>query len=141
MSFDKSIRHAVYGELVHTETDAQGIEYQLYVTQDETPVKGNVLASGDDAKDRRAEDDVLARLDAGEVWAWASVTCRAVAHGSGKDCIYDGRDHLGGSSYKDLAEFIAPGGYWEDMKNTAKDELLRVLADAVETAERLGVTK
>ena len=44
--------------------------YTIEVTaaQDDIPVRGNAMASGDDATDRECEDDILTRLDSGDVW-------------------------------------------------------------------------
>jgi hypothetical protein len=108
----------------HKETDTQGITYALYVEQDHIPVRGNVSASGDDEEDRQIEEDVLARLNRGDTWAWANVTCEASLSG------YTGYDYLGACSYENTEEFIAPGGYWEDMKSNAREELFANLKRA-----------
>jgi hypothetical protein len=108
-----------YGSLMHTEMDSQGITYELFVDYDELQVRGNAMASDDDDEDKAVEDEIIERLESGDVWAWAAVTCRA----SYKGLI--GQDHLGACSYKDTEDFIAPGGYWDDMKSEAKTDLLR----------------
>ena len=35
-----------HGMLVHTETDERGIEYRLFIQQDESEVRGNAPVSG-----------------------------------------------------------------------------------------------
>jgi len=57
----------------------------------------------------------------GNRWAWCCVRVRAEAGG------LTGEDYFGRCSYASEADFKAEGGYWEDMKQTAKDSLLRKL--------------
>ena len=96
------------------------INYRIEVEPEHEPVRGNALASGDDAADREYEDEILARLDAGDVWAWAAVTVIAEVDG------FEGRDRLGCCSYASEAHFRSPGGYFDDMKIAARDALIRV---------------
>lgn len=70
------------------------IDFKLIVEQDDMPVRGNALASGDDELDRKTEQEIIDRLDNGDVWAWAQVSIRASWAG------FRGDDHLGGCSYK-----------------------------------------
>ena len=94
------------------------VVFTLDVEQDECcDVRGNAMVSGDDDADKAVEDAILARLDDGDVWAWASVCVKATWGG------FTGTDYLGGCSYKDEADFTAPGGYYEDMKAAALDDL------------------
>ena len=97
-----------------TETD---VVFKLRAEFDDLPVRGNAMASGDDAFDREVEDGVLARLDAGDVWAWASVEVTAEWEG------VTGRDYLGACSYASEDDFCASGGYFEDMKAGALADL------------------
>jgi hypothetical protein len=93
---------------------------RIIATQDDTRVRGNALASGDEEEDRRYEDMILERLDAGDVWAWAQVEVQA--------SLPDGRTgsaYLGGCSYDDENNF-KEGGYYEDL-----------IAEALIDAERL----
>lgn len=96
-------------------------EVELIARQDDMPVRGNALASGDDAEDKRCEDEILARLDRGDVWAWALVEVRASWEG------WKASDFLGACSYESEAEFRADE-YFADMRETA----LRALADTLE---------
>ena len=93
---------------------------RIIATQDDTRVRGNALASGDEEEDRRYEDMILERLNAGDVWAWAQVEVQA--------SLPDGRTgsaYLGGCSYDDENNF-KEGGYYEDL-----------IAEALINAERL----
>ena len=96
-------------------------EVELRARQDDIPVRGNALASGDDAEDKACEDAILERLDRGDEWAWALVEVRASFEG------WKASDFLGACSYASEAEFRADA-YFADMRETA----LRALADAME---------
>jgi hypothetical protein len=106
---------------------------------EDIPVRGNALASGDDAEDKACEDEILARLDSGDPWAWccvkvtATLECKApqyeVGHTSKGPCYrmptdvsLVGVDYLGGCSYRDEADF-REGGYFDDMKDAALEHL------------------
>src|SRR5688572_13886675 len=92
--------------------DDNDLIYNLEADFDDIPVRGNALAFGDDAEDKRCEDEIIERLESGDVWAWASVkvTC---CH---KDLPeIEGVDYLGGCSYLDESDFKQPGGYYDDM--------------------------
>jgi hypothetical protein len=66
-----------------TEAD---VEFTVRVEQDDTPVRGNAMASGDDAADRECEDEILSRLEAGNVEAWCVLTVEdPVAYARGYD--------------------------------------------------------
>lgn len=96
-------------------------EIEIEVRQDDTDLRGNVLASGDDEEDRKAEQEVARRLDAGDVWAWALV--RVVAKFDG----FEGDDYLGGCNYASEEDFRTPGGYFDDMRRTAVEALAQAL--------------
>lgn len=106
------------------------ITFKLRVEQDDTPVRSNAMASGDDAADKAYENRILRRLDAGDVWAWAWVEVTAECEG------FTGSDGLGGCTYKDEADFRRPGGYYDDMKRVALDNLRAALKDAVERGNK-----
>jgi hypothetical protein len=91
-------------------------DIRLIATQDDAPVRGNALASGNEEEDRRYEDMILERLDNGDVWAWADVEVQAT--------LPDGRTgsaYLGGCSYDDENNF-KEGGYYEDMVLSAVED-------------------
>lgn len=121
-------------ELVHTEVE-NGITYKLSIEQDDTRVRGNALASGNNAEDKAYEDEIIARLDNGDTWAWANANVEASIELAG--ATFRGDDWLGANSYKDTAEFITPGGYYDDMKKVAYDALIETLKDADKRADAI----
>ena len=97
------------------------------------PVAGNAIASGDDAFDRQIEDEILARLEQGDIWAWAAVTV-TVSWGP-----FSASDHLGCCSYAAEGDFRQSGGYFDDMVDQALEELNTIILDAyrqLKTRER-----
>lgn len=105
----------------------EDVEFILEVEQDDTPVRGNALASGDESIDKACEDEILERLARGDVWAWAHVTVKARVRDD--DDVGNlarrivGRDDLSGCSYKSEAEFKTDDVYG-DMKAQAFDDLV-----------------
>jgi len=97
----------------------------LTVTAQEadSPIEGNVLASGDDEEDRRAEDEVRSSLEF-TVWAWATVTVTAELAG------FKGRDYLGACSYASEDAFRVDGDYIDMI-----DFALGSLADEIISAK------
>lgn len=102
----------------------------IHAEQDDCPVRGNAMASGDDDDDRACEDVILARLDKGDLWAWASVTVRAELD------EFTGENHLGGCSYLHEEDFRQQGGYFEQMQEEARTDLACALERAWETLTR-----
>lgn len=98
------------------------VEYILEAKRDTWPVRGNALASGDDATDKEVEDAILERLYSGDVWAWASVAVHAVLLDEDGGEVARGSDYLGGCSYADENDFKADG-YYTDMCNAALRDL------------------
>ena len=94
-------------------------EVTIHVTaiQELVPIVGNVSVSGDESFDREVEDNILCRVQQGDVWAWATVTVTVDWEGQ------QASDHLGCCSYADEADFQQPGGYFDDMVDTALDTL------------------
>jgi hypothetical protein len=82
---------------------------RINATQDDLPVRGNCIATEDKEFDKKVEDEILERLDNGDVWAWADVEVQAT--------LPDGRTgsaYLGGCCYEDEKDF-KQGGYYEGM--------------------------
>lgn len=105
------------------------VVFRVDVEQDDTPVRGNALASGDEAEDRACENEIERRLDRGDVWAWACVT--VVAEWGG----FRGTASIGGCSYADEADFKSDA-YYLDLRDEALDDLNATIAD---THKRLSV--
>lgn len=97
--------------------------YTLEATQDDMAVRGNAIVSGDDAEDKKVEDQILDRLNHGDVWAWASVKVSASWNG------FEGTDYLGACSYANETDFKQPGGYYDDMKAAALQDLKVLLRE------------
>lgn len=113
------------------------VTYSIAVAYEDTPVRGSVIASGDDAADREVEDELIVRLDSGDVWAWFHVRVEARAFG------FVGADTLGCCSYKDRADFLASEeqGYLSDLIAGARasldDAMLRARV-SLDEAEKAG---
>lgn len=76
-------------------------------------------------------------------WGWCQVEVRCVVRVGNNS--YQGTDHLSGCSYTSEAEFTQPGGYFEDMKKEAFEDLLSMLRCEVirgrEAARALGINE
>lgn len=97
-------------------------EISIHVQQDDTPISGNLIASGDDDYDRQVEDYVMNQLEGGNVWAWAAVTVTAEFMGVTASA------YLGGCSYENEEDFKACE-YYRDMVREATNELADKIAD------------
>ena len=99
------------------------IRYTIECLPEDCPIKGNAMASGDDAYDLATEEEILAQLDNGNPWAWCCVRVKAIAG----DVF--GEDYLGCCSYTSEEDFQR-GGYFESMKEQARADLERKLESA-----------
>lgn len=84
-------------------SNALKAQYKVEMLDEDVPVRGNASASGDDAFDKRVEDEIIARLEAGDMSAWfcAKVTAYVelpcpILHGVH---TLAGVDYLGCCSY------------------------------------------
>ena len=105
------------------------VEFNVEADQDYTDVRGNAMASGDGEYDHKVEDSVLADLDDGNVWAWASVKVSASIDGI--ECA----DYLGCCNYKNEADFLKDV-YYLDMKSEALSELRIEVEGSMRAIER-----
>jgi hypothetical protein len=105
----------------------EDVQWMVDATQDDASVRGNALASGDDAEDKACEDAILARLDAGDAWAWASVRVTGTYRG------LKAHDYLGCCCYEDEADFRENSGYFQDMQSNVLAELQAMVEDIVES--------
>ena len=71
-------------------------------------VRGNALASGDDELDKEVEDEIISRVESGDIFAWFTAK---VTVSDGKN---EATDYLGCCSYRDADDFRM-GGYYLDM--------------------------
>ena len=91
--------------------------FEINIELDDTPVRGNALASGDASYDKLAEDEIIARLDLGDVWAWCVVTVKAT-YGD-----HEGTATLGACSYESREMFEACD-YFKSLKDDALEDLI-----------------
>lgn len=98
-----------------TKFDESEVEYTIDAVMDDLQVRGNAIATGNDADDKACEDQIILRLNQGDIWAWASVKVTARWNG------LEGIDYLGGCSYRDEKDFKQPGGYYSDMKAEGRE--------------------
>lgn len=115
------------------------ITFHIEAEVDDISIRGNAMVSGDDALDKQVEDEILARLDSGDVWAWACVKVVASCEG------FEGCDYLGDCSYKDEDDFRENSGHYEDMCHAATLDLIGKLRakvaegnDAADLLKALG---
>lgn len=106
------------------------IEFTIIIHPEDTPVRGNAMASGDDAFDREVEDAIIADLDSGNEWAWCTVEVRASL---ADDPDVNASDFLGACSFRDESDF-RNSGYFEDMRKEAADLLAQRIARIVAAA-------
>jgi hypothetical protein len=104
--------------------DESKIEFRLEIFPEEIAIEGN--ASAIDAEtDAETEQWIRDQLESGNDWAWCTVKVTATYPG----LPFKGVDYLGGCSYTSEESFKTPGGYWQDMKDTATADLLRQIED------------
>ena len=110
------------------------VSIYIHVEQDQTPIIGNALASGDEKVDREYEHELAKRLvQDGDVWAWASITVNA------HWCGFTGRDSLGCCTYKDEEDFKQHSEYYEDMVEVALRDLNDQISDKWEILRRRAI--
>lgn len=94
------------------------VEINLWVANEDIPVKGNAIDSGNARTDKRIEDTIKLRMNNGDIWAWCHVYVAASWKG------LEGTDHIGCCSYKDEKDFKETGGCYDDMRLNAYDDLI-----------------
>lgn len=107
------------------------VMFILSIEPEDAPVRGNALASGDDAADRACEDEIIARLDSGDNWAWCTVAVTA------RWASVAATEYLGCCSYADEKDFRQEGGYYEQLCDGALDRLNADIAARAAEIERL----
>jgi len=109
-------------QITITVPEIKDVEFTLTCHPEDTQVRGNVSAI-DPETDKRLEDGIIRQLNNGNVWAWCIVEIKAKWKG------LEGIDILGGCSYKSEKDFIKNSGYYEDMKQTAYNDLISNLEE------------
>lgn len=100
--------------------DDSMVSYKFTIEPEHAEVCGNVCVSGDADCDRHVEGVIFERLAEDNGWAWCII--RVTATYDDVDCVV-GTNRLGKCSYADEEEFRAPGGYFDDMKTAAREDL------------------
>ena len=102
----------------------------LEIRESDVPIRGNAMVSGNSKYDRKVENEIIERLDSGDIYAWfdAKVTVSIEVNG----ITFEGYDILGACSYTFLTQFLESSGYYDDMVQTALDNALSELREYVE---------
>lgn len=103
--------------MIKVTRETEGIEITLTCEEEFVQIRGNAMASGDDAVDREAEQWVIDQLESGNPWAWCCAHVVVTWHG------FKGEDFLGCCSYKSEEDFREPDGYFDDMVQVAIDQI------------------
>lgn len=101
------------------------IEYDLKIEDEDIPVRGNAMASGDDAADKAAEDEILERLERGDVIAWCCIVVKARIVGARH--AYEGVATLGCCSYLDEHALRRDAFEYYNLKAEALEDLVKGL--------------
>ena len=108
------------------------VTFASAIEPDDTDPRGNVMASGDDAVDREAEDDVIRQVNAGNVAAWCGLVVRAEWRG------FQGVASIWGCSYASEEECLA-SDYASDLRSDAFDALCCAVSRSIaNVADRLS---
>lgn len=107
-----------------TKTD---VRIEVICHPEHIPVKGNAMASGDDALDARVERKIIRQLEDGNQWAWCTVEVCGHFHG------LTASEYLGCCNYKSEKDFVKNSGYYDDMVNSVVAEL-NTMASAIYSA-------
>lgn len=108
------------------------VTFKLEIEPEDTPVRGNVMASGDDQADRDLENEIIERLDRGDLWAWCYVKVTASVTMDGH--TFTGSNAIGGCSYfgtDSECEAAFKRDYYTDLCDEARENLFTDLRDAV----------
>lgn len=98
----------------------ENVDFEVECLPEHIDFVGNCSAI-DDETDAENEDYIREQLENGNEWAWCTVKVTAKFKDS------EGTDYLCGCSYKNQADFTEPGGYYDDMKQSAYNDLISQL--------------
>jgi len=114
----------------------QKVEITIEAMPEDTPIRGNCMASGDSDFDERVALSIEEKLEAGNVWAWCQVKMTAKWAG------FEGTEFLGCCSYNDAEDFKNCGGYYVAMRSQALEEMvaqMETTQSALATANKSGL--
>lgn len=95
----------------------QDVEFTIEAKEDYSPIRGNLIDSGDSDYDTQIENEIVDRLNSGDIWAWCSI--KVTAYWNGLDSV----GYLGGCSYESESDFIKNSGYYDAMCEAALADL------------------
>jgi hypothetical protein len=98
-------------------------EISIIAVQDDLQVRGNAIASGDPKYDQEVENEILERLEQGDIWAWAAIEVRAECRGLSASA------YLGACCYQSEDDFKNAGDYYPDLVTEATTELADLVKD------------
>lgn len=106
-----------------TSNPERKVEVFFDAEPEDLPVRGNAMASGDAVFDKAVEDEILDRLERGDIWAW--FTGHVVVTTSVDGVAFTGHDYIGGCSYADRDDFLRDNrdGYLRDLRDRALADL------------------
>lgn len=107
------------------------VEYLIEALPEDDGPEGH-FASGDDEQDAETVAEIERKLETNE-WAWCIVRVTA------RLGQFEGVAYLGGCSYEDAEDF-KKGGYFEQMKKEALDDLKETLKNALDAVAVLLTT-
>lgn len=100
--------------------EIKDVEFNVFSLAEDIPVEGNASAI-DPKTDKKIANEIYKQLENGNEWAWCTVKVECNYRG------FTGTAYLGACSYKNHKDFIANSGYYEDMKDKAYQELIRII--------------
>lgn len=112
--------------------DITKVRYSHLVTESDIPVRGHAIDSGDEDFDLKVENEIIGRLDRGDIYAWCSIQVEASIEGF---VGYSSQIH--GCSYENEDDLIADT-YYEDLKVEALKALQAKIEDVRERLNRIG---
>ena len=115
--------------------EQNGFEWEIVALEEDLPVRWNLIDSGEDWYDRKLENEVIDRLDRGDIWAWCTVKVTVSGYG------LIGTDYLGACCYLSGKDFIDNSGYFEDMLSIAIDDLQAQVDQANNAAPKIAALK
>ncbi len=116
---------------------AAEVTFEVTIEAEDTPVRGNFMATDEPDLDKAEEGALLARLERGEVEAWCGVIVTATWEHDG--LTYEGRDSLWGCSLNDSYTAAVVAEH-HGMQEQALDDLNRTLEAAVTKGSKLART-
>lgn len=100
------------------ELTASEVDFTMTYEQDDIPVRGNAMVSGDDDFDKQCEDEIIASLENGDTHSWCCITVTAQYK------RFSGSSHLGGVNVTEASdvEFVArEHGMYDDALEALND--------------------